>query len=255
MLFGAYLVETVLWIVATIIVSIWATRIYAHGLLALGLGKVRKKPDAAASKKRGAPRVTILLPTYNEPRVVDRLLTAVTGMNYPSYEVIVADDSNDGVTMRSLEKWEAKGTVRVVHRSERAGFKAGALNNALNFANQESAYVLVLDADCVPQPDLLLRMTAGISRMNAAAVQGYAEQSLNSSQNILTRSMRVSSSSYCLVDVAARAKLNGFVPIFGSAFMIKKDLLDKVGGFDEVFHNRRLGPGEQLDRGRQQSLF
>jgi cellulose synthase/poly-beta-1,6-N-acetylglucosamine synthase-like glycosyltransferase len=233
MLFGAYLLETVLWLVATIAVSIWATRVYFHSLLALRIGKAGKKQKDAPKKRSDAPPVTILLPTYNESEVVDRLLAATTKIDYPSYDIIVADDSNDGRTMRSLKRWREKGKLSVVHRSQRSGFKAGALNNALKFMNPKTEYVLVLDADCVPPPDLIQRMVSRFSQGDADVVQGYSELSLNSSQNIFTRSQRVSSSSYYLVDVAARKELSGFIPIFGNAFMIKKSALSRAGGFDE----------------------
>jgi cellulose synthase/poly-beta-1,6-N-acetylglucosamine synthase-like glycosyltransferase len=233
MLIGAYLIETVLWVVATIVVSIWATRVYAHGILALSLGKPEKKSINPVPTKQAAAHVTLLLPTYNESKVVDRLLSAVARIDYPSYDVIVADDSTDGATIRSLERWKDKGKITVVHRVGRSGFKAGALNNALKFVNPSSKYLLILDADCLPRPDLVWRMVSRSLQNNADVVQGYSELSLNSSQNVFTRSMRVSSASYCLVDVAARKELGGFIPIFGAAFMIRKDSLDKLGGFDE----------------------
>jgi cellulose synthase/poly-beta-1,6-N-acetylglucosamine synthase-like glycosyltransferase len=238
MLFGAYLIETALWILATLIVSIWATRVCAHGLLALRLGKIKKekkveRKDGTARRDSDQPHVTILLPTYNESEVVDRMLSAVTALDYPAYDIIVADDSTDGLTLDRLRRWEEKGAVRIVHRDQRGGFKAGALNNSLKFVIPESKYLLVLDADCVPPPDILWRMLEGFYRENADVVQGYAELSLNASKNIFTKSMHISTSSYYLVDIASRQHLSGFVPIFGSAFMIKKTLLEKIGGFDE----------------------
>lgn len=238
MIFGAYLVETALWILATAIVSIWATRVCAHGLLALRMGKIKKakktgRSDGAVWRDPKPPHITLLLPTYNEHKIVDRMLSTASSLDYPSYDIIVADDSTDGITMDRLRKWEARGKVSIVHRSQRSGFKPGALNNALKFVSPKSKYLLILDADCVPPSDLLWRMLQSFSQENADVVQGYSELSLNASHNIFTKSMRVSASSYCLVDVASRKRLNGFVPIFGTAFMIKKSLLDKVGGFDE----------------------
>jgi cellulose synthase/poly-beta-1,6-N-acetylglucosamine synthase-like glycosyltransferase len=235
MLLGAYLVETALWILATIVITVWATRGYINALFALRIGRVRRKAvaGAPAGKSADPPFVTILLPIYNEHAVVDRLLRAVTEIDYPSYEVIVADDSTDKATIRRLSAWAKRGKIKVVHRDSRAGFKAGALNHTLAHSKRNGRYVLVFDADHVPPPDMIWKLLADFSDGTADAVQAYPNPSLNSSKSVLTRSIRVSSSYYCLVDIAARQRMNGFIPIFGSAFMIKKDVLEKVGGFDE----------------------
>ncbi|VVB77007.1 Glycosyltransferase AglE [uncultured archaeon] len=234
MLFGAYVVETVLWILAISAVTIWSTRVYVHGFLALRLGRIRRSPvEVPEALKQNPPRVAVLLPTYNEYEVVDRLLAATTSIDYPAFDIVVADDSTDTVTAQRLGAWTSKGSVRVVHRGKRSGFKAGALNNVLKSLDQNTEYVIVLDADCVPPSDLIWRMLASLARTGADVVQGYSELSLNSSQNIFTKSMLVSSSSYFVVDMAARKGLQGFIPIFGSAFIIKKSLLESVGGFDE----------------------
>jgi len=236
MLFGAYLVVTALWVLSTLAITVWATRGYLNAIFALGLGKVARKRivlPVLSKTVADPPFVTILLPTYNEYAVVDRLLGAVTKIDYPAYEVIVADDSTDKKTMRHLGAWEKSGKVRIVHRDSRSGFKAGALNNALDFSRKDGDYLLFFDADYVPTPDIIWKMLADFSGGIADVVQGYPDPSLNSSKNVLTRSVRASSSYYCLVDVATRQRMKGFIPIFGSVFMIKKVVLEKVGGFDE----------------------
>ena len=236
MLFGAYLVETSLWVLATVVITVWATRGYLNAIFTLRLGKLKKKSGpvkGAAKRGTDPPFVTVLLPTYNERAVVDRLLGAVTAIDYPKYEIIVADDSTDEATLRRLRAWEKRGKVRVVHRSERAGFKAGALNNALDFSRKGSKYALFFDADYVPPSDIIWKMLEDFRDKTTDAVQCYAEPSLNSSKNVLTKSVRVSTSYYSLVDVAARQRLKGFIPIFGSAFMVRKDALERVGRFDE----------------------
>jgi len=237
MLFGTYLIETALWVFATLVITIWATRVYLHGAFALKLGKLKKTSGEDVNEEKQStqtPFVTIMLPTYNEYHVVDRILGAVTAMDYPRYEVIVADDSTDKSTMPRLIEWEKQGKIKLVHRDSRAGFKAGALNNAIKIANQQSEYVLVFDADYVPPPDTIWRMLRTFSNRQADVVQGYTEHSLNASKNILTRSVSISFTYYCLTDIATRNRLNGFVPIFGSAFMIKKGVLEKLGGYNET---------------------
>ena len=107
------------------------------------------------------PRVTIQLPVFNEMYVVERLIDAVCRIEYPAdkYEVQVLDDSTDetcGLARACVERWKQKGVdISYIHRNDRSGFKAGALENGLKYAKGE--FVAVFDADFVPAPDLLKR--------------------------------------------------------------------------------------------------
>ncbi|RME47668.1 MAG: glycosyltransferase, partial [Deltaproteobacteria bacterium] len=108
------------------------------------------------------PFVTIQLPLYNEPRVVERLLRATCAIDYPRdrFEIQVLDDSTDETSRivgRLLPEFAAKGiTLRHIRRKTRTGFKAGALAQGLEMARGE--FLLVFDADFVPPSDILHRM-------------------------------------------------------------------------------------------------
>ncbi len=107
------------------------------------------------------------------------------------------------------------------------------MNNAIRYANPKSEYFAVFDADYTPGPDTLWRMMGNFSDHTIGVVQGYAEQKTNSAKNIFTKCVSIGFSSYCLVDVAVRKRLNGFVPIFGTVFMVSRSALGDVGGFNE----------------------
>ena len=230
LLFGPYLIETILWVFSTTVIAAWVTRTYIHSFIALGLGRMKK--PAAKTRPDKAPFVTVMLATYNEASVVDRLLGAVTKIDYPNFEVIVADDSTDKSTLERLRPWQEKHGIKVVHRESRSGFKAGALNNALRHANSKCEYLALFDADYVPGKDILWEMVGDFCRDDIAAVQGYTKHTLNAAQNYITRSVSLSFSAYCLEDMPARALLGGFIPIFGSVFMLRKFALESVGGFN-----------------------
>src|SRR3990172_6639675 len=100
------------------------------------------------------PFISIQLPMYNEDRVVDRLLSACTQLDYENYEVLVADDSSDQ-TLHSLERWAKHPKVRVSHRINRSGFKGAALKHASEVMNPKAEFVAVFDADFTPPPDIL----------------------------------------------------------------------------------------------------
>ena len=107
------------------------------------------------------PAVTVQLPLYNEYHVVARLLNTVAQMDYPRdrFEVQVLDDSQDETRDRARQtvgRLAAEGLdIEYIGRTDRHGFKAGALAAGLERSRGE--FVLVLDADFVPPPDSLQR--------------------------------------------------------------------------------------------------
>ncbi len=100
------------------------------------------------------PFVSIHVGTYNEKRVIDRLLTACTSFDYPNYEVIVADDSNDE-TVDLINKWAHNPRIKISHRDNRDGYKGAALAEALKKTDKRAEYVMVFDADFIPYPDTI----------------------------------------------------------------------------------------------------
>jgi cellulose synthase/poly-beta-1,6-N-acetylglucosamine synthase-like glycosyltransferase len=106
------------------------------------------------------PRVTVQLPVYNEMYVVERLIEAVCRIEYPRelLEIQVLDDSTDetcGIARAAVERHRRAGQdITYIHRTNRKGFKAGALEHGLETARR---YIAVFDADFVPAPDFLQR--------------------------------------------------------------------------------------------------
>ena len=104
------------------------------------------------------PRVTVQLPVFNEMYVVERLIAAVCELDYPRdlLQIQVLDDSIDETTLiarRTVDHWRDQGLdIQYVHRTNRQGFKAGALENGLQTATGE--FVAVFDADFVPAAGL-----------------------------------------------------------------------------------------------------
>src|SRR5829696_9060347 len=110
------------------------------------------QPSAKYSEAE-LPRITVQLPLFNELYVVDRLLKAVTAIDYPRdrFEIQVLDDSTDEtvkVAEAAVAKYAAQGfDIHYIHRADRTGFKAGALENGTKFAKGE--LLAIFDADFV----------------------------------------------------------------------------------------------------------
>jgi len=108
------------------------------------------------------PRVTIQLPIFNEQYVVDRLLQSVCRIEYPreKLDIQLLDDSTDetaDVARELVEHYAAQGyPVHYLHRTNRSGYKAGALQEGLKTAKGE--FVAIFDADFTPPPDFLVRI-------------------------------------------------------------------------------------------------
>ncbi|MGC9209320.1 MAG: glycosyltransferase [Nitrososphaeria archaeon] len=170
------------------------------------------------------PKVSVIIPTYNERRAVERLLSYVLSFDYPSYEVIFADDSNDGTyeLLRSV----SDPRVKVLHRNNRRGWKAGAINDALELVDPRSRYVIILDADSVPPRDLLTRLVERIER-GYDVVQGVQLPVLNSESNSIAKANTIIQAYYQLIEQPSKFVLGLPVTITGSNFIIRTDLIKR----------------------------
>jgi exosortase/archaeosortase family protein len=239
---------------------IFAARYYvatAAVLLAPGVSAVNGKngsEQATNGNGNGVyPFISVHLALYNEERVVDRVLTACSEFDYPNYEVVVVDDSNDH-TLETLKEWILKQLktdkvkFKIIHRDNREGFKGGALNEALRNTDKRAEYVVVFDADFVPQPDILKKFVAYFNRHGPngngngsengngrysngklAAVQGYQWHTLNRTENWLTRGVSCEFSGSYMVDRTFQEVTGTLKMVAGSVYMIRADLLREYG--------------------------
>ena len=124
--------------------------------------KNRRKRPEPKSTFENLPIVTVQLPIFNELHVVQRLISAVSSLDYPKdcLQIQILDDSIDEtkeICEKEYAKLIEKGfDVELIHRNDRVGYKAGALENGMKSAKGE--YIYILDADFVPEPDVLHKM-------------------------------------------------------------------------------------------------
>jgi len=212
--------------IETVILFLYAIRWYMFTLVSL---KTRFSGHVGENDcDFSSSLVSVLLPVYNEPNVVDRLLTACTSFHSPPYEVIVIDDSDDDLTTRKLEAWGNRANVKIVHRNSREGWKGGALNEGLRHLNAKSKYVMVFDADFVPPPDLLDNFLVKFTDAKIAAVQGYQRHDLNADENWITKGVRVSFSVSNMIELNGRSRFGLFLPLTGSVYMMRTDLSQRL---------------------------
>jgi len=205
-------------------------RLYVLCFLSHRYGKRMKELTCSDELLRRKPFVSIMIPTYNEKNVVDRILEACTNIDYDNYEVIVVDDSTDE-TVSILRHWAKHPRVKVIHREHRTGWKGGALDEGLKHVDPRSEFVLIFDADFIPPRDIIKRMLARFTDDKIAAVQGYHLAILNADENWITRAGRMVLTYAYAIDYPARFALGGAPQLGGSVMMIRRHVLEEVGGF------------------------
>jgi cellulose synthase/poly-beta-1,6-N-acetylglucosamine synthase-like glycosyltransferase len=180
------------------------------------------------------PRITVQLPLFNELYVVDRLLKAVTAIDYPreKLEIQVLDDSTDE-TVRVAEavvaKYAAQGfDIHYIHRDDRTGFKAGALENGNKFAKGE--LFAIFDADFVPKPDCLRKLVDFFTDPMVGCAQ-MRWSHINGDYNLLTRLQTIMLDGHFVVEQTTRNRTGGFFNFNGTAGIWRRRAIEMSGGW------------------------
>jgi cellulose synthase/poly-beta-1,6-N-acetylglucosamine synthase-like glycosyltransferase len=180
------------------------------------------------------PRVTIQLPIYNEQFVIDRLLEAVCAMEYPreKLDIQVLDDSTDEtqqVASAIVERYAALGhPIEYIHRTNRYGYKAGALEAGLDVAKGE--FVAIFDADFVPPPDWLMKVVPHFAEPEIGMVQTRWTH-LNRDYSMLTQIEAILLDGHFVLEHGARYRSGDFFNFNGTAGMWRRQAITDAGGW------------------------
>ncbi len=180
------------------------------------------------------PHVTIQLPLFNEPDVIDRLLETVAGIEYPreKFEIQVLDDSTDDTRERARAKVAdlvRRGFDAVyIHRHDRTGFKAGALDFGLKLAKGD--LVAVFDADFLPLPAFLRTIVPHFEDPNVGCVQARWGH-LNREHSLLTRVQSLMLDGHHMVENRARYASGRFFNFSGTGGIWRRQAIDSAGGW------------------------
>ena len=197
---------------------------------------LRHKQNAPTPRKtfEALPKVTVQLPIYNERYVVERLLEAVTRIDYPRelMEIQVLDDSSDETTIVAsrLAGEYARAGHRVVylHRDHRTGFKAGALEAGLTHAQGE--FILIFDADFVPSADVIRRMLPYFTDPRVGVVQGRWTW-INREYSALTEVEAIVLDGHFVIEHGGRHFSGRFFNFNGTAGMWRRAAIEDAGGW------------------------
>jgi cellulose synthase/poly-beta-1,6-N-acetylglucosamine synthase-like glycosyltransferase/peptidoglycan/xylan/chitin deacetylase (PgdA/CDA1 family)/spore germination protein YaaH len=147
-------------------------RLIIIGLLAT-IDRFRKRKDYSTPDYQ--PRVAVLIPAYNEEKVIARTIRSVLMSNYKNIRILVIDDGSKDDTYKIATETYAEQIAagRVTVLTKENGGKAEALNYALNFMDEE--IYIGIDADGVIAHDAIARMIPHFANPHIAAVAGNAK--------------------------------------------------------------------------------
>jgi cellulose synthase/poly-beta-1,6-N-acetylglucosamine synthase-like glycosyltransferase len=217
----------------SVLIGLSAYGVHRYSIIYLFL-KHRKNAPVPQSHFTELPKVTVQLPIFNEVYVVERLLKSVSELDYPRecLQVQVLDDSTDEtkeLTRTTVERLRAQGlNVELIQRTDRTGFKAGALETGL--ASAEGEFVCILDADFVPAPDLLQKTIHFFTDPKIGMIQTRWGH-LNRGYSLLTRVQAMFLDGHLLLEQTARSRSGRFFNFNGTAGLWRRSCIEEAGGW------------------------
>ena len=180
------------------------------------------------------PVVTIQLPLYNEMYVADRLIQAVCDIEYPRelLEIQVLDDSTDetrSIAELAVRRHAAAGIdIKYLHRTDRRGYKAGALEDGMRVARGE--YIAIFDADFIPTREFLARLMPHFADAKVGMVQARWGH-VNQDYSLLTKIQAILLDGHFILEHGGRNRSGRFFNFNGTAGIWRRTAIDDAGGW------------------------
>ncbi|MFT4575182.1 MAG: cellulose synthase/poly-beta-1,6-N-acetylglucosamine synthase-like glycosyltransferase [Polaribacter sp.] len=199
----------------------------------------QKKEDTCAkfdfSKPAEIPFITIQLPVYNELYVMERLLRNIVKLNYPKdkLEFQVLDDSTDESvisTAKQIEELKDTGIdIKHIRRSNRQGFKAGALKEGLEIAKGE--FIVIFDADFLPKENWLYKTVPYFKNPEIGVVQTRWGH-INRNYSTLTKIQAFALDAHFTLEQVGRNSKGHFINFNGTAGIWRKECIYDAGNWE-----------------------
>ena len=227
--------ERIIWMTCYVLVFAGLSIFGAHRIKVLYLyWKHRPDEPSPLSEFPELPRMTVQLPIFNELHVVERLLKAVVALDYPAdrLQIQVLDDSTDetaAFTEGLCADIAATGRdIEFRHRTNRHGFKAGALDEAMPTATGE--FIVIFDADFLPPPDMLKKMIHHFTDERVGLVQARWGH-INRNFSLLTKLQAMFLDGHLVLEQTARSRHGEFLNFNGTAGIWRRKAITESGGW------------------------
>ncbi len=214
-----------------LILSVFGAHRYYLLYLYLKHRKDERKPK---DKFKELPGITVQLPLYNEMYVAERLIDAVCKFDYPKdkMEIQVLDDSTDetkDLVSRVVKKYQERGfDIKHIHREDRTGYKAGALENGMKLAKYD--FFAIFDADFIPPPEFLKQTIHYFTDPKVGMVQirwGH----INRNYSLLTEVQSILLDGHFVLEHTVRNRSGRFFNFNGTGGIWRKQAIIDGGGW------------------------
>ncbi len=195
----------------------------------------KQKQDKPVFNPETTPKVTVQLPMFNELYVAERIIETVAAFDYPhdKLQIQVLDDSTDetkDVIAKKVAEIAAKGiNIQHIHRVDRTGYKAGALDAAMD--RVEGEFIAIFDADFIPNQDFLQKTMPYFQDDNIGVVQTRWGH-INKNYSILTELQAFGLNGHFAIEQGGRNASGHFINFNGTGGIWRKKCIEDAGGWE-----------------------
>lgn len=208
--------------------------------LSLAIAYVKNKRKKTSEQKpvydpSTAPMVTVQLPMFNELYVADRIIETIANFDYPQdkLQIQVLDDSTDetkDVIAKKVAEVAARGiNIQHIHRVDRTGYKAGALDAAMDRVQGE--FIAIFDADFIPDPDFLQKTMPHFQDEKIGVVQTRWGH-INKTYSVLTELQAFGLNGHFAIEQGGRNSAGHFINFNGTGGVWRKKCIEEAGGWE-----------------------
>ncbi len=209
----------------------------SHGFIMLYYrNKYRKNVPRENTSENLDKTVTVQIPLYNEMYVAERIIDAVCNLDYPKdkLEIQVLDDSTDetvDIVKKAVEEKRKLGfDIRSFHRTDRKGYKAGALKEGLK--NAKGEFVAIFDADFIPKKHFLKKTLKYFISKKIGMVQTRWEH-LNEDFSMLTKVQALALDGHFVIEQTVRNRAGFFINFNGTGGVWRKECIEDAGNWHD----------------------
>jgi len=197
----------------------------------------KKKKDLVrpAFDPATAPKVTVQLPMFNELYVAERIIETCAAFDYPAdkLQIQVLDDSTDetkDVIAKKVAEVAARGVnIQHIHRTDRTGYKAGALDDAMD--QVEGEFIAIFDADFIPEKDWLQKTMPNFDSDDVGVVQTRWGH-INKDYSLLTELQAFGLNGHFAIEQGGRTASGHFINFNGTGGVWRKKCIEDAGGWE-----------------------
>lgn len=226
-------------LVLAAVISIWVLLLINMCLTVAGYRYYVKceREGPVSAEDAELPIVSVMVPAHNEASVIVRTAESLLRLDYPKdkYEIIIINDNSSDESAVLLEEIKKKNPGRnftVINTDAKTGGKGKS--NALNIGYQKCTgeYIAIYDADNTPEPPALRRLAAAIIKDDSLGAVIGKFRTRNRNASLLTRFINIETLAFQWMAQAGRWTLFKLCTIPGTNFIIRRTILDAIGGWD-----------------------